>query len=344
MDEQTGIWKEEGTAVKNGNNYVGDVKHFSFWNCDAGFPAVNLSMTLKNADGVPLVNACVRLTRQTGAWLTSYGYTDSLGKVSGLVPANEMLQLDVLDICNNSVFTQNIGPFTQNKDLGVITVTAPLSAMVTIQGTVLNCNGTAVTNGFVIIDYDFPRYVSINNAGHFSVSVFRCGGSLPACDITAVDNAAQQQATVTGIVIVIPVTNAGNIIACGTSAIQFINYTLDGTNYSLSSTTPQDSMYAYTWQQGLYTTNISGYNQPANKNVGLTFQSGAVTPGTYPLAGLYAQNYQANQILSPSNVTLTVFPAAAGGFFEGNFSASFKDSANLVLTHTINGSFRVRRY
>ncbi len=32
VDEQTGIWKEEGTATKNGNVYVGEVKHFSFWN------------------------------------------------------------------------------------------------------------------------------------------------------------------------------------------------------------------------------------------------------------------------------------------------------------------------
>ncbi len=46
VDEQTGLWKEEGTATKNGTSYVGDVKHFSFWNADFSNPAVNVSVTI----------------------------------------------------------------------------------------------------------------------------------------------------------------------------------------------------------------------------------------------------------------------------------------------------------
>jgi hypothetical protein len=34
VDEKTGLWKEEGMATKNGNAYEGDVKHFTYWNCD----------------------------------------------------------------------------------------------------------------------------------------------------------------------------------------------------------------------------------------------------------------------------------------------------------------------
>jgi len=34
LDEESGIWKEEGQATKVGNTYVGEVSHFSFWNCD----------------------------------------------------------------------------------------------------------------------------------------------------------------------------------------------------------------------------------------------------------------------------------------------------------------------
>ena len=64
VNEQTGIWKEEGTATRSGSNYVGTVSHFSFWNCDISIPAVNLSMTIKDEHAVPLVHAHVRLTRQ----------------------------------------------------------------------------------------------------------------------------------------------------------------------------------------------------------------------------------------------------------------------------------------
>jgi ABC-type sulfate transport system permease subunit len=38
FDETIGVWKEEGTATKQGNAYVGVVTHFSFWNCDV--PAI----------------------------------------------------------------------------------------------------------------------------------------------------------------------------------------------------------------------------------------------------------------------------------------------------------------
>jgi hypothetical protein len=347
VDEQTGIWKEEGMATKTGNTYSGSVKHFSFWNYDIGGNAINLSLTLKDIEAAPLVHVLVRITRISSGWGgMAYGYTDSLGKVSGLVPSGELLKLDVLDDCNNSIFTQNVGPFSANTDLGVLTVTSPSSSIVTIKGTALNCSGAIVTNGYAIVDYDgYPRYVSTNSSGQFSVSILRCAGSPTTCDITAVDNVAQQQATVTGVTIIAPITTAGNITACGTSSAQYINYTLDGTNYVLSSTVPGDSLSAFSFQQGTtpFTTYFSGYNIGTNKSVNVRFNSATQVAGTYPIAYISAQNQLAMQPIAPSNVVLTSFPASAGGFYEGSFNGSYQDSANVSLTHTISGTFRLRK-
>jgi hypothetical protein len=345
IDEQTGIWKEEGTAAKTGNNYVGDVKHFSFWNCDQGFPGINLTLTLKNQEGIPFVNTLVMLTRPgTGWWPTASGYTDSLGMVSGFVPTGETLVLNVLNDCNNSVYSQNVGPFSQNTNLGTITVTGSTNSLLTINGKVLTCAGAPVTNGYAIIYYDnWPRYVSVNNTGDFSMATIRCSGSATLCDITAVDNATQVQGTVTGIAVTTPVTNAGNILACGVSAVQFINYTLDGNNYGLSSLTASDSLYAYSFQQQPpYGTTIAGYSFTANKNFTLSFSSNTMTPGTYPMSAS-VQNLSGIMV-NPSNVIITNYPQNSGGFFEGSFSGSFRDSANLNPVHTVSGSFRVRRY
>jgi hypothetical protein len=344
VDEQTGLWKEEGTATKTGNTYSGTVKHFSFWNYDIGGNAINLSVTLKDVEATPLVHVSVKISRLS-TWGMAYGYTDSLGKVNGLVPSNELLKLDVLDNCGNSIYTQNIGPFSANTDLGVITVTSPTSSMLTIKGTVLNCAGAIVTNGYAIVDYDgYPRYVSTNSSGLFSLSVTRCSGSPTTCDITVVDNLAQQQASVSAIPIVVPITNAGNMLACGTSAVQFFNYTLNGTNYALSSTVPQDSLTAYTFQQGTtpFNTQFFGFNVGANKSISLQFSSAAAA-GTYPITYMTAQNHNATAPIAPSNVIITSFPLSAGGFFEGSFSGSYKDSANLSVTHTVSGTFRLRR-
>ncbi|MBL7747785.1 MAG: carboxypeptidase regulatory-like domain-containing protein [Chitinophagaceae bacterium] len=345
VDEQTGIWKEEGTATKTGNAYIGEVKHFSFWNCDVSASTVNLSMTLKNAQGVPLVNVAVRLSRSAGYWSSSYGYTDSMGKVSGLVPANEALLLEVLDDCVNAVFSQNIGPFTQNTNLGTVTVSAASSSILTIQGRLLNCSGAAVTDGYAIVNYGYSSmYVSTNSSGDFSLSILRCGSSPLTCDITGVDNIGQEQATVPGIVIVTPVTNSGNIVSCGTSAVQFFNYTLDGTNYSLSSLIPLDSIQGSSFPSGSATyTSLNGRNLISNKTISLYFNSVTIAPGTYNLSGIMSQNLMSGPLLTPSTITLTSFPASSGGFYEGNFTGNFKDTINPAPIHTISGSFRVRR-
>jgi hypothetical protein len=127
VDETTGIWKEEGTATKSGNVYVGQVKHFSFWNCDVSQNAVKLTFTLKLPGGEAFVHAQVRIKRSGTSWNNvSYGTTDSVGQVSGFVPNNEPLTLEVLDRCGQPFYSQNIGPFTQNTNLGVITVSSPI--------------------------------------------------------------------------------------------------------------------------------------------------------------------------------------------------------------------------
>ena len=51
FNETVGLWVQEGSAVLDGNTYVGQVSHFSFWNCDAPFPLVNISGRVVNENG-----------------------------------------------------------------------------------------------------------------------------------------------------------------------------------------------------------------------------------------------------------------------------------------------------
>ena len=125
FDEATGRWKQEGTAVKTGNNYIAQVSHFSFWNCDAQFPLIDLCMTIVNSDNAPLNNVQVRIKRPNGSY--GYGRTDSLGNLCGKVPKDEALVLEILGQCGNIVASQNIGPFSATTSLGTITVNIPAS-------------------------------------------------------------------------------------------------------------------------------------------------------------------------------------------------------------------------
>jgi hypothetical protein len=346
IDEQTGIWKEEGVAVKNGNNYIGEVKHFSFWNCDIAIPAVTLSLTLKTAKAAPLVHAFVRLTLASpDSSSQAYGYTDSLGQVSGLVPANRPIVLEVLDPCHNVAYSQNIGSLSKNTDLGTITINDSNSpAFVTIEGQLKDCSNLSVSNGYAIVRCDnVSRYVSVNDKGEFTVSFLRCQGGSATCEILGVDEANQQQGAVVSVTITSPITDAAVINACGTSSAQYINYNLDGVDHSIA-TAVGDSLTSYTYASQttppLFTW-ISGIKITGHKYLSLSFGHDAAT-GTYPISAISGQGYDSVMLVQPSAVTLTNYPANAGEFYEGTFTGKFKKDAALPA-HTITGSFRIRR-
>jgi PKD repeat protein len=50
----------------------------------------------------------------------TYGYTDSTGTVSGLVPVNEVLLMKVFNPCGAFLYSVSIGPFSANTNLGNI--------------------------------------------------------------------------------------------------------------------------------------------------------------------------------------------------------------------------------
>ncbi len=346
VDKETGIWKEQGVATKIGNNYVGNVSHFSFWNYDASFPAINLSFTLKTPSGDPLAFTNVWIIRAAGAGGgAAHGYTDSLGRVSGLVPANENLIMEAYSSgsCGGAIYSQNIGPFSQNTSLGDVIVSAT-NNIVTVTGKLLNCSGQPVSNGTAFLYYEYyPRYISTNNTGDFSTSFIRCPNNSANFTLLGVDNTAQQQGAIATYTITGPTVNVGNILACGNSAAQFINYMLDGVPYSMTSDNPNDIFGAslqnyngtnYNWLNG---NNNSNYNR-----VYLNFNSNSMTNGTYPLIYLNIQTHYAGTFTAPSTVTVTNFPQAINEFYEGNFSATFRDSSTNVI-HNSNGVFRLRR-
>ena len=247
VDEQTGLWVEDGTATKQGNTYVGDVKHFSFWNCDVSAQSIRISMTLHNSDSLPLVHVTVRITRSGTGWQSvGYGYTDSLGHVSGVVPPNETLLVEVLDPCGNVVYSQTVAPLTQTTDLGILTVSGSTVNVVTLQGKLLDCSGTGVANGYAIITTanNIVRYAATDANGNFEVVFISCTGSTSTAQIIGIDQTSQQQSSLITVTVLAPLTVIPSITVCGTSSAQFINYTLDGVNYTLTST-GNDSLIAY---------------------------------------------------------------------------------------------------
>lgn len=347
FDEATARWKQEGTATKTGNNYVAQVSHFSFWNCDAPFPLVDLCMSFKDDDGGALINAQVRIKRTVNGTY-AYGRTDSAGNLCGKVPKNESLVLEVLDICNTVVHSQNIGPFSANTTLPVVTVTIPAANSLVITGTVTNCASANVTSGAaaIYLDGGHQYTVPVTN-GTFSFSVMRCSSGTLNFSVLGVDYSTLQQSVpvsgsgTTGSV------NVGTLQACGTSSVQYIELMIDGSPSNLASPPDylnyNDSVYTGAYSHKSW---VSGYRQNAGtvSAVQFSFLNNQVTGNNLPLtlaSVSYGSSVFSNQIITSNpTVNITAFGPPLTGFVEGNFNIQmmFNTTPKNVVCN-----FRIRR-
>jgi len=175
LNETTGLWVEEGIATFDGNTYQGEVSHFSFWNCDAPFPVVNLSGRFTDLNGEPLSYRKVGISFVESGLVRS-GYTNDDGVFSGQVPANETLIISFFNACEGRIYEQEIGPFRDDSNLPDVAVEF-IQQTTQITGKVIGCNGGVVTDGFITITDDLGRATGygIESDGSFDISYLNCG-------------------------------------------------------------------------------------------------------------------------------------------------------------------------
>ncbi len=172
LNEETIYWEEEDIATLESGKYITEVSHFSFWNCDAPFPLVNIYGKLINHSGDPLPGHRICIIAFNGAQ-TGYGWTDTQGGFSGKVPKNQELVMQVKDECGNVVFKENIGPFTTNTSFGEIIVN--VSKSLTVFGRLV-CNGMPINSGYAKIQLnDWLYYIAeVNGDGLFELPIIQC--------------------------------------------------------------------------------------------------------------------------------------------------------------------------
>ncbi|MCS3795221.1 carboxypeptidase-like regulatory domain-containing protein [Niastella sp. OAS944] len=337
FNDTTGLWKEEGTATKLGNNYVGTVTHFSFWNCDYPYGVVNFNAIVKDQNGNIFANGRVVISVTTDKYTTyGSGITDSTGWVGGLIPKGKVLQLTIYNKCNTVVLTKDIGPFSSNADLGTLTVSNPATGSVTISGTVTNCSLAPVTNGFVDIYLDSMHTHAVVTNGSFNITISRCSSGPATATVQAYDLGGNQSGTASSLQINSATVNAGSLSACGTTLTEFLNYTLN--SVSKSYIVPADSVFS-SKNGSSYTIYAFRKGSGSGDQVYLNFS--ATATGSVPLGSIYIA--ESNKYWFPqSSITLnlTEFTAGSGGYMAGNFTGTLTDS---IATAPVSMSFRVKK-
>jgi hypothetical protein len=346
FDEERGYWKQEGVATKVGNKYVGEVSHFSWWNYDVSFPSVYLTVTVVDSNGNPLSNINVMLTRQLSPAYSQgeAAFTDNNGQVSGFVPVNVSLSLNIFAssftcVPSNIIYTTTIGPFTSNTILPTIVVGNITSVSSSnVFGTIVKCDNNPVTNGYVILKkYGISSIFPITN-GNFNFNDIYCT-DINQFTLQGFDYDNQLETGIINYTFTSPSTPVGNIIAC-LSYNEFITYQIDNNptvfliqNVSGGSNT----------QGGLPSGGLNLYGSSAN-NQGLAIWGNTNVPGIYTTAQFSIEGAGVGYISSTTTNTiqfnLSQF-GVIGDYIDMTFSGTYQDSNG--GNHTLTGVAHVIR-
>ena len=148
FDELKGFWIEEGQATLVNGAYEGDVAHFSWWNCDAPFPIIQLCVRVLFQSGLPAVNYLVGIKAENT--FTRYASTDGNGIICGKIPKGEKLTLEIKNpFCDEIIKTISVGPYSNDVILDDIIIEAPINLG---SGNVI-CSGAPVSTAHVILNY-----------------------------------------------------------------------------------------------------------------------------------------------------------------------------------------------
>jgi hypothetical protein len=343
FDETTGYWKQEGEATKIGNFYVGTVSHFSWWNCDMPDSSILLTFNFVNSDGLPLSNLQVNIVNAAG--YHAAGSPDSNGQLAGILPANQTFTVNVYSpfyTCGDGiVYSTTVGPFgTDTVVPNVVVPTISTTANASITGTLLKCDNTNVTNGYILFSnsYGHSAIATVTN-GTFSFNEVYCTGN-PQFSLVGFDYDTFQTTGSINYTFTSPTTAVGVLNAC--SAInEFISYQID-TNppvFMLSNINAASGGIQGAPTGGM---TISASNPTT---AAIYFTGNTIVPGLYTAADFSIEGSGIGYIASTTTNTvqfnLTHY-GNVGEYIDMTFNGTYQDSISLPI-HTITGSVHVIR-
>lgn len=179
FDEEVGYWKEEGLATRVGNTYVGEVTHFSWWNIDLPIEYVELCFDLL-PNNIPQNKPYNVLITNTDIDQIIFNgiLNPKEGPECGLIPKDEEIVIRVYGVdesCDTLIHEETSGPFSTDSSVDVSFTDNTLNT--TITGTVTDCSGSPLSNGYL--------FISSNNS--FDISNGMIDFAVETCSNTNLD-------------------------------------------------------------------------------------------------------------------------------------------------------------
>ncbi|MDF2187809.1 hypothetical protein [Paraflavitalea sp. CAU 1676] len=346
LNDTTGLWREEGIATKQGNEYVGTVGHFSFWNCDVPYQFVEFSATIRDQQNAPVAYTKVIITTNNGtANVSGSGNTNAEGVVGGFIPARQPLKIKIVDKCGRELHNQDIGPFTAKANLGNISITTSYTA-VTFSGTAATCNGTPVIDGVADIILDEQNYRAKITNGNFSITILRCNATAAEARITVFDVTNNKGSAVKTVTVTNTAVALGQLMACGDMPNEYILYIFNGAShlfkapenilavgfYPTPSETPTHTRITTKPKEGTSGPStllwIAGASAGVHRSAGWNFTEEATNT-----------HYWLNEQV---DITVSRYEKNAGGYIEGQFEGNAIDTSKGPGLKPLTGTFRIK--
>lgn len=339
LDEETGYWIEDGTATLQNGKYVGEVSHFTFWTVGVWANWAHLSCDIDDNFGNDFQASAITLTANAQS-ITSNGWN---GMFASYVPANATINIDIEDICGNSVLNQTVGTYNTGTFNTESLVVTPGADYTLITGNAIDCAAQPVSNGWIhVITAGYSNWYSFAGA-NFNVWHPDCTTPTEANLLVTDLNSGLQQSYPNEPILANAIT-LGTFAICNTPA-EYIDYTIDGNNYLLP--TPYYCTVADSFGTGTSII-VSWYGSPDIFHLrGNTDQLGvhAVSTDLYTIIGYQLSASLDFYIDYVNNTTVTFnvtsFPANVGDFFDVTFSGTATDIQSNI--HTISGDLHVQR-
>lgn len=246
FDEAKGRWKEEGKAILQDNKYIAEVSHFSFWNCDAPFPLIEVCGKVLYDNGQPVANIGIKVEAEGLG--TGWGVTNENGEFCGKMPKGKKLTITVSYFnCSNALTQIMVGPFTANTVLDNIILNQIPTFI--LSGTV-NCNGTPAAQGIVIVkvgEQTIVKPAEENGSFILDLTNILCGQTLPV-SVFGFDNVSTETSPL------ISVTNSNmqnlDLNVCTVACDFSTQITFDCVNTVTAVVSNGSGNFSYLWSGG----------------------------------------------------------------------------------------------
>lgn len=330
-------WLQDGVCKKSGAVYLCKVVKGGYWNCDLPLESICLSGTIYQSDSTPALYTKVIVEDLSDNFIY-WGYTDLQGFFCGSVPRGALLKITIEDLCKNVLYTDTIGPFPTDTDLGDIYLPQTLQQyFIHVSGQLNDCAGQAVTTGQVAVVYPGKtRLFPLGAAGSIDFDLALNCIEFPELQIRGYDLATFKS---TPLVVHSDDSDVvlGTLNACEDPG-DFLHLSVDGTAYHAAPTR--------FFLKNNTTTNwmvLQGLTTGGTFEIELRQYSGAGTYSTNTFFQLSdspdAPAYPALDAASP-DVTV-IITSDNGQFIEGSISGTAYDPFS--TPHAISGDFRIKK-